>query len=139
MAALMKDSGANNYGSFENGSGVIVMVNSDNGGIVNEVINSVADVYGWKNFYKQVVKKVVNIPDSLMNVYEGNYILNRDTINISKKGDEVVLAVNRNENMPFIFLRPMNFFQKKYRLNLSSKKIKTGKCRIFILNRGSKN
>src|SRR6266498_4285032 len=122
MAALMKDSGANNYGSFENGSGVIVMVNSDNGGIVNEVINSVADVYGWKNFYKQVVKKVINIPDSLMNAYEGNYILNRDTINISKKGDEVVLAVNRNETHTIYFSSPEEFFSKEIPLEFKFEK-----------------
>lgn len=35
------------YGSLEGGSGVVVMVNSDNGEILQELINSVALVYGW--------------------------------------------------------------------------------------------
>jgi CubicO group peptidase (beta-lactamase class C family) len=33
------------YGSLEGGNGVVVMVNSDNGGILQEVVNSVAIVY----------------------------------------------------------------------------------------------
>ena len=35
------------YGSLEGGKGVVVMVNSDNGEILQELINSVALVYGW--------------------------------------------------------------------------------------------
>lgn len=35
------------YGSLEGGNGVVVMVNSDNGEILQELINSVALVYGW--------------------------------------------------------------------------------------------
>ncbi len=35
------------YGTLEGGSGVVVMVNSDNGAILQELINSVALVYKW--------------------------------------------------------------------------------------------
>ena len=38
------------YGSVEGGEGVAVMVNSDNGGILSEVVAAVATVYGWKDF-----------------------------------------------------------------------------------------
>jgi CubicO group peptidase (beta-lactamase class C family) len=36
------------FGSMEGGEGVAVMVNSDNGWILNEVLAGVARVYGWK-------------------------------------------------------------------------------------------
>jgi 3-hydroxy-3-methylglutaryl CoA synthase len=39
-------------GSIAGGDGVVVMVNSDNGNILQEVINSVAAVYHWKDFFK---------------------------------------------------------------------------------------
>ena len=38
------------FGSLEGGDGVVVMVNSDSGGILNEVVAGVATVYGWKGF-----------------------------------------------------------------------------------------
>ena len=44
------------YGSIDGGEGVVVMVNSDNGGILNEVIAAVATVYGWKDFYHPGVR-----------------------------------------------------------------------------------
>ena len=49
-----KDEGfvARYWGSFEGGNGVVVMSNTDDIAIVDEVINSVAIVYGWKGFYK---------------------------------------------------------------------------------------
>jgi CubicO group peptidase (beta-lactamase class C family) len=54
---LFQHNGANEgfrcvyYGSFDGGEGVVVMVNSDNGNILNEVLAGVATVYGWKGFY----------------------------------------------------------------------------------------
>lgn len=38
------------YGSLEGGDGVVVMVNSDNGRILQEIVTSVATVYKWKGF-----------------------------------------------------------------------------------------
>ena len=37
-------------GRIDGGEGVVVMVNSDNGDIIPEIVNSVAAVYNWKNF-----------------------------------------------------------------------------------------
>ncbi len=124
------------YGSFENGKGVVVMVNSDEGRILNEVINSVASVYGWKDFYKQVVKKVVNIPDSLIKAYEGNYFLNRDTINISKKGNEVLLIINRSEIFNIYFSSADEFFSKEIPLEFKFEKDKDGKVQDFYFKQG---
>ena len=49
------------YGSLEGGNGVVVMVNSDNGAILQEVINSVATIYDWKGFYEPQTKTVVTL------------------------------------------------------------------------------
>jgi CubicO group peptidase (beta-lactamase class C family) len=46
------------YGSFTTGKGVVVMVNSDNvhPTLIKEIVNSVATVYEWKDFYSPVKK-----------------------------------------------------------------------------------
>lgn len=41
------------YGSLENGNGVVIMINSDNGDIIPELVNSVAKTYGFKGLYRQ--------------------------------------------------------------------------------------
>ncbi|HVS91625.1 MAG TPA: serine hydrolase [Mucilaginibacter sp.] len=63
------------YGSLDGGNGVVVMVNSDNGNIIPEIINSVARVYGFKwLFHSQVTKPVeVAVADNVLKSYTGKY------------------------------------------------------------------
>jgi hypothetical protein len=63
------------YGSLEGGNGVVVMVNSDQGDIIPELINSVAKVYGFKGLYRSVVKTIVTVPDAVMQTYVGKYAI----------------------------------------------------------------
>lgn len=66
------------FGSFEGGQGVAVMINSDgnSGEIISEVINSVATVYKWEDFYepKIVSKKPIEVADELLAASEGVYV-----------------------------------------------------------------
>ena len=50
------------YGSMEGGNGVVVMTNTNNTAILNEIIKSVATVYGWKGF--------VNPPNGMETVFD---------------------------------------------------------------------
>jgi hypothetical protein len=124
-------------GSFENGKGVVVMVNSDNGAILEEVINSVATVYGWKDFYKPIRKKVVAISDALFNSYAGNYLLDKDTINISRKNNEYLLMVNNRQRFPIHFSSDTEFFSKQLPLEFKFEKDDKGKVKDFYFKEGS--
>src|SRR5262249_40895998 len=54
------------YGSMNTGNGVVVMVNSENGRIMEEVVNSVATVYGWKDFFTPKVKKAIAVTTGML-------------------------------------------------------------------------
>jgi hypothetical protein len=43
-------------GSFEGGNGVVVMTNTNNEPLFDEIINSVATVYNWKDYYKPEIR-----------------------------------------------------------------------------------
>jgi CubicO group peptidase (beta-lactamase class C family) len=78
---------SNYLGSMEGGNGVVVMVNSDNGDIMNEVINSIAKVYGFKGLYHSMVRKLATVPDSVLQSYTGDYELEPKLIlTISREG-----------------------------------------------------
>lgn len=62
------------FGSIEDGNGVAVFINSDKPGLIPEIVNSVATVYKWKDFYNPVSKQVVIVPESTLKTYEGIYI-----------------------------------------------------------------
>jgi CubicO group peptidase (beta-lactamase class C family) len=72
------------YGSLENGNGVVIMVNSDNGNIMNEVLNSVAKVYKWNDFYVPEKKTVVTVPENILDEYLGMYGNEEVTFSIVK-------------------------------------------------------
>jgi CubicO group peptidase (beta-lactamase class C family) len=61
------------YGDIESGNGVVVMVNSDNGAIMQEIIRSVAGAYEWENFYDDDVKKIAKLSDDELKAFEGFY------------------------------------------------------------------
>jgi len=80
------------YGSFEGGNGVVVMVNSDNGDIIPEIVNSVAKVYGFKGLYRtKIVKPVsVTLTENVLQSYTGEYQLAPDFIlAITREGDKL--------------------------------------------------
>jgi CubicO group peptidase (beta-lactamase class C family) len=84
--------------SMENGNGVVVMTNSDEYSIIPEIINSVATVYEWKDFYKPVVKKVVHPDTSKLKDYVGEYKLKNMTIRFRLDGEH--LYINQ-QNSPY--------------------------------------
>ena len=63
------------------------MTNSDNGSLIyEEIANSVATVYKWKDYYLPEIKKIVDIDTTLLNEYAGKYILDGNTAIIKKTG-----------------------------------------------------
>jgi len=125
-------------GSFENGNGVVVMVNSDNGKLLNEVINSVAIVYGWKGYYAPVNKKLVPVTAALADSYAGDYLLEGDTLTISRKANAHFLTVNRSEVSQIYFSAPAVFFSKDLPLEFTFTKDAAGKVTGIYFKEGDK-
>lgn len=77
------------FGSLEDGNGVAVMINSDAEQIIPEVVNSVATVYQWKDFYEsKVIKKpTAKTPDPLLTRAEGVYMLGNEYAVLLKQRD----------------------------------------------------
>lgn len=79
------------YGSLEDGNGVVVMVNTANGGsLIPEIINSVAKVYGFKGLnHSRTVKNVI-VADTVLQNYTGQYELTPQLIvTITKEGGQL--------------------------------------------------
>jgi CubicO group peptidase (beta-lactamase class C family) len=78
------------YGSLTGGNGLVVMVNSDNGEIMQEVVNSIAKVYNFKGLYLSTVKNSVSVDDKTLDTYTGEYELKPGfIITISKDGNQL--------------------------------------------------
>lgn len=85
------------YGSLSGGNGLVVMVNSDNGAIIREIVNSIAKTYQFKGLYRSKTRKKIPVDVSSLQAYTGKYTLpNNFGINITRSGDSLfVQAVNQ--------------------------------------------
>ena len=102
------------YGSLEGGDGVAVFINSNNSKIIREVINSVARVYGWKNFYHAPArKKTIAVDDNTLQRYEGIYLYDDSWAAVGKKDKEFHFYTNGTyANM--YFTSKTSFFNEEF-------------------------
>ncbi|MCC6182854.1 MAG: beta-lactamase family protein [Bacteroidia bacterium] len=81
------------FGSLVNGNGAVVMCNSTDKTILYEIINSIATVYKWKNYYKPVPKKIVKIDSVELSKYIGKYTSNGREYIISRDKENLFLEL----------------------------------------------
>jgi CubicO group peptidase (beta-lactamase class C family) len=120
------------FGSLDNGNGVAIMVNGENASIMQEVMNSVATVYGWRNFYRPVFRKIVEVPVETLSSYTGEYIFGGERFAISIKDSRLFLVKNLSWQM--YFTSDTDFFVSEYRGSFSFLKNGEGRVTGFSMN-----
>jgi hypothetical protein len=66
------------------------MTNTYNTALYDEIINSVATIYKWKDFYTPVIKTVVPVSDAILTSYTGQYQLAPEfMLTIRKSGNQL--------------------------------------------------
>ncbi|MBO9154932.1 serine hydrolase domain-containing protein [Chitinophaga sp. GCM10012297] len=87
------------YGSLENGNGFVVMVNSDNFNIIDEVTRSIAITYGWeKDFYRPDTVTSAALPADALQQYVGKFKFRNVMVTIEAK-DGRLYAITNNGTM----------------------------------------
>jgi CubicO group peptidase (beta-lactamase class C family) len=61
------------FGTLTGGDGLVVMVNSDNGAIIQEIVNSISKVYHMEGLFKSKTRRIVQVDGSLLQSYTGKY------------------------------------------------------------------
>lgn len=123
------------YGSLKDGNGLVVMVNSDNGGILQEVTNSVAKVYGFKGLYQSTIKQTVTVADSLLQTYVGQYELAPNfIITIYKEGKVIYAQATRQGSFELVPETQTRFFPREFPAYLEFTADTTGKVNALILD-----
>lgn len=101
------------YGSFTTGKGVVILTNaypSNGQPFIQELLNSVATVYGWNGFYNPIKKKLAYVPGTMLAKYIGDYYSENPPmkISITRNGDQLALTARRQEIM--YATKPDTFF-----------------------------
>jgi CubicO group peptidase (beta-lactamase class C family) len=101
-------------GDVISGNGMVIMTNSDNGSLSAEVANSVATVYGWKDYYKPVMKTVVEVDESILEKYVGQYEAGGDVFTVKKEGKKLFISPYPGIWVNVYFTSDVDFFVREY-------------------------
>jgi len=121
-------------GCRDNGEGVVIMTNSDNGSILEEIANSVAIAYKWKDYYLPEIKKVVDVDRSVLDKYVGKYDLNGTKIMIKKSDNGLSVNVYSDLFWKVYFTSDSDFFIREFRGFLRFQNDKDNKVTGFNMN-----
>ena len=113
-------------GSFETGDGAVIMINSDNGAIMDEILAAIATVYCWEDYYQPVIKRVVEVAPALLGSYIGEYDLGGATATI-KRGDNGLILNVAGQDRRLYFTSDTSCFVKEQKSDLSFVRDATGK------------
>jgi hypothetical protein len=89
------------------------MTNSDNGSLATEVANSVATVYGWKDYYKPVQKTVIDLDEALLDRYVGKYETARGSYTIKREGRKLLVNPYPGYWVDLYFTSEVDFFVRE--------------------------
>ena len=94
------------------------MTNSDNGSLAEEIANSIATVYGWREYYKPVIKSVIEVPEAILDRYTGKYEVEGQVVTIKLENGSLWLNIYSNLFWKMHFTSDTDCFLKEYRADL---------------------
>jgi CubicO group peptidase (beta-lactamase class C family) len=128
------------YGSFEGGDGLVVMVNTANGGsIIPEIVNSIAKVYGFKGLnHSRLVKNAI-VADTILQSYTGQYQLEPKTIiTVTREGNQLYGQPTGEEKLALFPESQSKFYLKTIDVELEFvKDDKGGISKMVIYQNGT--
>ena len=122
------------FGSMDGGNGVVVMVNSDNGDIMNEIVNSVAKVYGFKGLNRSKFRKEIAVADTILQKYTGKYEISpKLTFSVTLEGSKLYGQPTGQQKQQLFPESQNKFFLKKIDVEVEFVKDDKGKILKAIL------
>ena len=89
----------------EGGYGAVVMVNSDNGQVIGEIMRSIAKEYRWES-YLPPEQEIIPVAESVLDRYTGRYLVNPDRVMmVTRAGKKLMAEVTQS---PAIELLPVS-------------------------------
>ncbi|WP_316755635.1 serine hydrolase [Pedobacter aquatilis] len=125
------------YGSFEGGNGLIIMVNSDNGEIIQELINSISTTYGFAGLSKTRKVTLTEVSEQELNSYLGNYQLTPELVlTVSREGKKVFVQATGQSRIEAFAESSNKFFFKTIQASMEFIKNEKGLIKEMIFIQG---
>ena len=127
------------YGSLEGGNGLVIMVNSDNGEIIQELINSIASVYDLKGLNRTKRIQLADVSDSDLDSYLGDYQLTPElVVTITREGKQIYAQATGQSRLEAYAETNSKFFFKVIHASMEFVKNDEGKVTKMIFIQGER-
>ncbi len=122
-------------GCLNNGEGVVIMTNTDsyNTAIIEEIANSVATVYKWKDYYLPEIKKIVGVDASVLEKYAGKYDFEGRSVAFKISGKDLLINVEDDQFWKVYFTSDNEFFIREFRGSLQFQTDEDNKVTGFVV------
>ncbi len=111
----------------DKGYGVVVMVNSDNAPIINEVIRSIAREYGWEDYLPAPYEITSIVPEKL-DQYDGRYQIGPDSVlQVATENGKLYVQPTEGPKFEIFPVSESDFIAKKENFKLTFVKNPGGK------------
>jgi hypothetical protein len=91
------------------------MVNSDNGRIMNEILHSIEEVYGWPKQFKVTKRKTIALPADSLKKFAGKYYFDDDdSATVVLQNDGASIYLNKEVPSKMYFTASGSFFTFLY-------------------------
>jgi CubicO group peptidase (beta-lactamase class C family) len=122
-------------GCLNNGEGVTIMTNTDsnNTAILEEIANSVATVYKWKDYYLPEIKKVVEVDVSVLEKYAGKYDFEGRSVTFKMGEKDLLINVEDDQFWKVYFTSDNEFFIREFRGSLRFQTDEENKVTGFVV------
>jgi hypothetical protein len=121
------------YGSLDEGKGAVIMTNTENGALLEEILNSIATVYKWKDFYFPENRKTKNIPEQQLSKYIGKYDLDGASGIVKKAGTGLAINII-GADWKLYFTSDSDFFLREYKGDFRFRTGADGKARAIVVD-----
>jgi hypothetical protein len=101
-----------NFVAYNDGDGVAIMTNGDNGGqLASEILRSVAYEYGWPDFHP-VEHTVTHVDPKVLDAYAGVYQDSNMLFTVTREADQLFVQLTGQPKFPLFPKSEREFFLK---------------------------
>jgi tetratricopeptide (TPR) repeat protein len=117
----------------DKGYGAVVMVNSDNGQIINEIIRGIAREYQWENYLPEP-REVVPVDAARLNQYIGRFLINPDRVlTVTQQRGRLFAQPTASEKFELIPVSESEFVRKDVEISYTFVKGPSGNVDKIML------
>lgn len=117
----------------EKGYGAVIMVNSDNGQIMGEVMRAIANAYNWDEFLPPV-NEIISLDATKLDEYAGRYKVNPDRIlTVAKEEGKLIVSPTADNKFALLPIAGGSFIRRDQPLKYTFTKGAAGITDVVIV------